>query len=203
MAMRSHWRFSLFIISIVVMRILPSIAAIAADSANAFYQQQNGTDADPNLHSLDEYIRNGIVTVSPLGLELREEQRKLKSGAPTNGLLIVGVFKGSPAAEAGLKGVQETPQQILRGLAVAGSIVFPPAIIVLPIAASIPIGRDGDLIIAVDGARITNVLGFEDEIRDVKPGEIVYLTVVRAGARMQVQVVVPAIAQQTTLLRET
>jgi hypothetical protein len=44
-------------------------------------------------------------------------------------------------------------------------------------------------------ARVTNILGFEDKIHDVKPGEIVYLTVVRARIRMQVQLPVPAIAQ--------
>jgi len=194
-AMRSHWRFSFWIISIVLARMLPNIPAIAADNAVPSYQQQSGTDIDPNLHSLDEYIHNGVVELSPLGLELRDDQRKLKSGAPAGGLLIVGVVKGSPAAGAGLEAVQQAPQQVLRELAVVGAMVFPPAIILLPLVASIPIGRDGDLIIAVDGSRVTNVLDFEDETRNVKPGEIVYLTVVRAGARIQVQVLVPPIAQ--------
>ena len=195
MERRGHWRFSFWMISIVVARMLPSLPAVAADNAIPSYEQQSGTDVDPNLHSLDEYIHNSVVEVSPLGLKVRDDQRKLKSGAPANGLLIVGMVKGSPAADAGLEAAQEAPQQVLRGLAVVGSMVFPPAIILLPVMASIPIGRDGDLIIAVDGSRVTNVLDFEDEIRDVKPGEIVYLTVVRAGARVQVQVLVPPIAQ--------
>ena len=64
--MRSHWSFSFWILSIVVFRTLPSIPATAADNAIPFYQQQSGTDGDPNLHSLDEYIHNGVETVSPL-----------------------------------------------------------------------------------------------------------------------------------------
>jgi len=72
-------------------------------------------------------------------------------------------------------------------------MAFPPAIILLPAFASLPIGRDGDLIIAVDGSRVTNVVDFEDDIRDAQPGEILYLTVVRAGARLQLRVFIPPV----------
>ena len=71
---------------------------------------------------------------------LRDDQRKLKSGAFANGLLIVAVAKGGPAANAGLEALQEMPKQVLVGLAVAGSMVFPPAMILLPVFASLEIG---------------------------------------------------------------
>jgi hypothetical protein len=90
---------------------------------------------------------------------------------------------------------------VLAGLAVTGSIVFPPAMILLPVLASLQIGRDGDLIIAVDGSRVSNVLDFEDDIRGAQPGEIVYLTILRAGARLQVRVLIPAIATLRVLGR--
>ena len=192
MAICSHKRFSVWLLAIVIAAVLPSAPAIATDNASVSYESQDRTQGDPHLRSLGEYIQGGVIEVAPLGLELRDDQRKLKSGAFANGLLIVAVAKGGPAANAGLEALQEMPKQVLVGLAVAGSMVFPPAMILLPVFASLEIGRDGDLIIAVDGSRVSNVLDFEDDLRDAQPGEIVYLTIVRAGERLQVRVPIPA-----------
>jgi S1-C subfamily serine protease len=195
LAICNHSRFSFWILVVAVGGLLACIQAIAADSPTSSYQTQSSTEADPHLHSLDEYIHSGAIEVSPLGLQLREDERKLKSGVSAKGLLIVGIAKGSPGENAGLRAVQQVPQQVLAGIAVAGSMAFPPAIILVPLVASLPIGRDGDFIIAVDGTRVRSVLDFDDDIRDVQPGEIVYLTIVRSGSRMQVQVLVPPIAE--------
>jgi S1-C subfamily serine protease len=194
LAICSHTRFSVWLLAIVIAAVLPNALAIANDNAGVSYQSKDSTEGDPRLLSLGEYIQGSVIEVSLLGLELRDDQRKLKSGAFANGLLIVAVAKGGPAANAGLEALQEMPKQVLAGLAVTGSIVFPPAIILLPVLASLPIGRDGDLIIAVDGSRVSNVLDFEDDIRGAQPGEIVYLTILRAGARLQVRVLIPAMA---------
>jgi S1-C subfamily serine protease len=185
---------SVWILAVVAAGVLPNAPAIANDNAIASYEPAEERAAgDPHLHSLDEYVHGGVIEVAPLGLQLREDQRELKSGVAAKGLLIVAVAKGSPAANAGLEALQEAPKQVLRGLAVAGSMAFPPAIILLPAFESLPIGRDGDLIIAVDGSRVTNVVDFEDDIRDAQQGEILYLTVVRAGARLQLQVFIPPV----------
>jgi S1-C subfamily serine protease len=96
-----------------------------------------------------------------------------------------------PAANAGLKALQEMPKQMLAGLVVAGSMMFPPAIILVSVLTLLPIGPEGDLIIAVDGLRVKSFLDFENRIHDVQPGEIVYLTIVRRGARIQVPVGIP------------
>jgi S1-C subfamily serine protease len=45
-----------------------------------------------------------------------------------------------------------------------------------------------DLIIGVDGSRVTNFLDFYDCMRDVQPGEIVYLNILRNGRRVQMPV---------------
>jgi S1-C subfamily serine protease len=194
MAMRNHSGSSVWLLAIVIAGTLPSAEAIANDNSVS-YQPQSSAEIDPHLHSLDEYVHSGAIDVPPLGLRLREDQRQLKSGASAKGLLIVAVEKGSPAATAGLQALQEAPKQVLAGLAVVGSMAFPPAIILLPIVASLPVGYGGDLIIGVDGSRVTNALDFEDDIRDVQPGEIVYLTIVRGGRRLQVRVPVPPIAR--------
>jgi S1-C subfamily serine protease len=194
LAICRHTRFLASMLAIVVAAVLPSAPAFADNNPTTSYDSQSGTEIDPHLHSLDEYTHGGAIEVSPLGLDLREDQRELKSGAIANGLLVVNVTRGSPAANAGLRAPQEAPKQILTGLAVAGSLAFPPAVLLVPVFASLQIGRDGDFIIAVDGTRVTNVLDFDDDIRDTQPGEIVYLTIIRSGARMQLQVHIPPLA---------
>jgi S1-C subfamily serine protease len=191
LVIRRHSRFSVWLLAVAAAAAMPSTPALAAGNAITSSPLQSNADIDPNVRSLDEYMQGGTMEVSPLGLELRQDQRELKSGESAKGLLIVAVTNGSPSANAGLEAVQEAPRQVLAGMAVAGSMVFPPAIILLPLFASLPIGQDGDLIIAVDGSRVRNVLDFEDAIHNAQPGEIIYLTIIRDGSRLQVQVNIP------------
>ena len=167
---------------------------VIADNAVGPYSAAGSPAVDPHLHSLDEYVHSGVIDASPLGLTVREARRQLKSGGSANGRLIVGLIKGGPAANAGLHAAQETAQHVLQGVAIAGSLAFPPAIVLLPVFASLPLVTGGDLIIAVDGYRVINAIDFENHLRDVQPGEIVYLTIVRGGERQQTRVVVPPLA---------
>jgi S1-C subfamily serine protease len=175
-----HLRIWVWLATFAILAVLLSGAAYSQDSY------------DPHLRSLSEYLADGTMEVSTLGITLREDRRELKSGPSVTGLLIVGVKKGSPAANAGLVALQETPKKVVAVIVVGGSMVFPPAMLLLPLAESLPIGRGGDLIIAADGSRVRNLLDFDNEIRDAQPGEIVYLTIVRAGMRKQVPVLIPA-----------
>ncbi|MGH7932013.1 MAG: PDZ domain-containing protein [Candidatus Binataceae bacterium] len=156
-----------------------------------YEQYQNPEAIDPQIGSLREFIAEGDET-SPLGIELRESRRKLNSDEEADGLLIVGVVSGSPAAKAGLRAYQRTVHDILQGVAVAGALAFPPAILAVPIVEQIHVGESYDMIIGVDGSRVTNFLDFEDHLREMQPGEIVYLSIVRNGQRMQVPVDVPS-----------
>jgi len=117
--MCSRSRLSVWILAVVAAGVLPNAPAIANDNAIASYEPAENAAGDPHLHSLDEYVHGGVIEVAPLGLQLREDERALKSGVAAKGLLIVAVAKGSPAANAGLEALQEAPKQVLRGLAVA------------------------------------------------------------------------------------
>lgn len=128
---------------------------------------------------------------SPIGIELREARRTLKSGEEADGLLITGVTKGSPAAVAGLHAYSRGIHNALTGAMIAAAIVFPPAIIGVPLLDYTQVGESYDMIIGVDGVRVTDFLDFQDRMRDLKPGEIVYLSVVRDGRRHQFRVAVP------------
>lgn len=160
-----------------------------ADNAQAldYEARQNPQLIDPQLHSLQEFISEGDET-SPLGIEVREDRRKLNSGEVADGLLIVDVRKGSAAASAGLHAYRRTTRDILEGAAIVASLVFAPAVLAVPILDQVKIGESYDMIIGVDGTRVTNFLDFADRMRDVQPGQIVYLSIVRNGKRVQVPV---------------
>ena len=73
----------------------------------------------------------------------------------------------------------------------------PIAVLLVPVLEQVPLGESYDLIIGVDGSRVTNFLEFADRLGDVQPGEIVYLSVLRNGGLVQVPVQVPALLQRT------
>jgi len=160
-----------------------------ADNAQAidYEARQNPQLIEPQLHSLQEFISEGDET-SPLGIEVREDRRKLNSGEVADGLLIVDVRKSSAAASAGLHAYRRTTRDILEGAAIVASLVFAPAVLAVPLFDQIKIGESYDMIIGVDGTRVASFLDFEDRMRDVQPGEIVYLSIVRNGERVQVPV---------------
>src|SRR5215469_8232256 len=106
------------------------------------------------VHSLNDYLAKGVLGDPLLGITLREDRRKLKSGASATGLLIMDIRERSPAANAGLVALRKTPKGTLSRILGGGSIVFPPVILLLPIADSLPDGVGGDLIIAADGSRV-------------------------------------------------
>jgi S1-C subfamily serine protease len=173
---------------------IPQASPSPGDGSNNeivnYESSQNPNVMDPQVHSLQEFISEGDNT-SPLGIEVREARRKLKSGGAADGLLIVDVAHGSPAAKAGLRPYHRTVRDVLEVASVAAALVFPPAVVAVPIFDQVHIGDTYDLIIAVDGSRVMNFLDFEDRMRDVQPGEIVYLSIIRDGVRLQVPVRVP------------
>jgi hypothetical protein len=150
--------------------------------------QQNPQLIDPQLHSMQEFMEEEGSETSPLGIEVQEDQRKLADGEIADGLLVVGVVPGSPAASAGLHPFRQTARNIIEGTAIAAALVFPPAVVVVPIIESVNFHESYDLIIGVDGVRVTNFLDFDDRMRAVQPGEIVYLSLVRNGRRVQLPV---------------
>ena len=143
----------------------------------------------PHLHSLQEFMAGSDTSV--IGVELREDRRKLSGGGEADGLLILKVQKHSPAAEAGLHAYSTVGHSALEGVAFAAAMVFPPAVLAIPALEVTHVGESYDLIIGVDGKRVTNTLDFEDEIRDARPGDVVYLSVVRNGKRIQKAVHLP------------
>jgi hypothetical protein len=165
-----------------------------ADYDDGIIRYEHAKNADisgPPIGTLDDFMSEGDIT-SPLGFEVREDKRRLKSGEETQGLLIVDVFAGSPAARAGLHPYHRAMRDALETAAVAGAMFCPPVVLLVPVFDQVRLGETYDLIIGVDGSRVTNFLDFQDQLRDVQAGEVVYFSIVRNGTRMQIPVPVPS-----------
>ena len=157
----------------------------------ANYEQEQSGMPPQQLQSLREYDSGSALT-TPIGMELLEDRRTLSSGQEADGLLVIAVAKNSPAADAGLHAYSNAKHNMITGVAMAGAMFFPPAILLIPALDYTAIGQSYDLIIGVDGSRVRNFLDFQDRTRNIQPGETIYLSVVRDGKRLQLSVQLPA-----------
>lgn len=160
-----------------------------------YQEEQNGMP--PQM--MQQFRDDGDLSTA-FGMNLREARRTLKSGEEADGLLITTVEKGGPAAAAGLHPYSHIVHDGLTGAAVVASMVpfGQAAILLIPVLDVMQVGESYDMIIGVDGSRVTNFLDYQDRMRDLQPGEIVYLSVVRNGKRMQVTLPVTASTLQAT-----
>jgi hypothetical protein len=162
----------------------------------ARYQADPDGMPPPRQYMPTQSAGDDTVFSTPFGIDLAEARRTLKSGEELDGLLIVNVRKGSPAAAAGLHGYAHGMHDAITSAAMvgamAGAMFAPVAALAVPLIQAIPFGESYDLIIGVDGSRVTNYLDFTHRTRDILAGELIYLSVVRDGQRIQVTLTVPA-----------
>jgi len=166
------------------------------DPIVTYKNHQSGlADVPPNVGSLEEFMAESGGHSEILGLNVTEDRRNLKSGQSVDGLLITKVAEGSPAALAGLETHHHVFKHSLEAAAVAGALIVPiaaPLIFAVPALEASHLGESYDLIIGIDGVRVTTMLAMQDCLRNVTPGETVYLSIIRDGKRIQVPVAIPA-----------
>ncbi len=161
-----------------------------------------GSDVARYLEDEREQLESEGELSTLFGMQLREARRTLKSGEEANGLLITAVEKNSPAAAVGLHAYSHGVHDALTGVGIVAALVLfivpggQFAILLIPALASMQVGESYDMIIGVDGTRVTNFLDFQDSLHDLQPGEVIYLSIVRNGKRVQVTMPVPANALQ-------
>jgi S1-C subfamily serine protease len=97
-------------------------------------------------------------------------------GMEENGLEVISVYPGSPGSVGGLKG--KTP---VNPLSVVGAAMIGPLGVVLNplLTRSGAFGMDGDLIVAVDDVRVRTKDDLDAAMRKLKPGDTMYLTIIR------------------------
>jgi S1-C subfamily serine protease len=162
------------------------------------YQEEQSGMPPEQLKALQEFDSEGELS-SPFGMQLREAKRSLKTGEEADGLLITAVTKGSPAAAVGLRPYSHGVHDAIAAAAMVGAVFSGGlSVVVIPAIDYMQVGESYDMIIGVDGSRVTNFLDFQDRMRDLQPGEVVYLSVLRDGKRVQVTLPVPANLLQAT-----
>jgi hypothetical protein len=181
------------------------VAMVPPSEVPSSPNMNNYMNEDPNLSgslgSAREFVEEGEGTspqTLPIGFEVRESSCRLKSGEQIDGLLILKVYKDSPAAKAGLQPYRNAKEHALQAVAIGAGIAFPPAMLLtmvaLPMIEYTEMGKSYDMIIGVDGSRVSNFFDFEERMRSVQPGELVYLNVVRNGKRMQIAIPIPVLS---------
>lgn len=117
-----------------------------------------------------------------IGLSVQRIESHEKRGRDLLGLEIVSVDPGSPADRAGLRGRGNMTELGASG-ATAGALLAPLDIALMPLLKKTgQLGQTGDLIVAVDDRRVTGEVDLETALAESRPGDIIYLTVVRPGA---------------------
>ena len=116
----------------------------------------------------DQLIANGRARHPFLGVQIQTidpTMRRVQSGMPRSGALVVSVAKGSPAAKAGLE-----PARARAG-ASGGTILV-----------------GGDAIVAVNGQEVETSAQLSEIVAAHKPGDTLRLEIVRRGVRRTVAV---------------
>ena len=130
--------------------------------------------SDTIARELPYLVRNGSYNMHPWigisGMDVDYFMAKRLGLPVTYGILVASVMPGSPAAKAGLRGSE-------RKVNVYGRMV--------------PAG--GDVIIGVDGMTVTGIDGLLSYLEEnVKPGDTIYLKLVRDGRILEVPLKVGA-----------
>lgn len=178
---------------LAVFLFLPS--SLLAQSDVQLYTDDASDEPNTSV-SINEYMSNGWseeseMAVPLLGITVREEIGQLANGARISGLGVMGVSSGSPANSSGIG----APHTLLRTAAVmalmAGGLVFPPAMMGAMVLSDSGIGDAHDLIVAVDGYRTHTLYQFRAAIGRARPGQIVYLRVIRGGEPRGLRIEIP------------
>jgi len=113
-----------------------------------------------------------------LGVEVQWASECFK-GAEEYGLKVTKVDPQSPAAVAGLQAGHEISPAGAAAITLTGLIPLATPLLGHFLNQPGAVGNDGDLIIAVDDQRIRNQQDLDDKMAQLKPGDTLYLTVIR------------------------
>jgi hypothetical protein len=170
----------------------PSPAVVPSPSAGTYNQANTDDDVSDATGTADDAAHTKAIAQAPGGETLPGERRPylglsvqyiLTHDPPwktVQGLEVVNVDDGSPAAQAGLKGRGGMTSMGETG-ATASNMMAPLNLIVMPLLKKTgSLGSSGDLIVAIDDKRVDKADALRDALDSDKPGDIIYLTIVRA-----------------------
>jgi PDZ domain-containing protein len=148
-------------------------------SDKSYEPGKNSASIDRN-HNQDETGEEtgGQRRLPYLGISV-QYTLKCYLGQEEHGLEIVDIDPNSPAWHSGLRGPKGMGPLGAASVA-AGALVGPLELLIMPLMNRAgQLGTGGDLIVAVDDHRVRSQLDLEDELAKLKPGDTMYLTVIR------------------------
>jgi S1-C subfamily serine protease len=124
------------------------------------------------------------VAISRIGVSVRDGWTELIDGHEVDGVEVIDTAAESPSAR-----MQSCRMAARAALAQGGGLV---ATILTPVIALLRafdrnfMFDDSDVIFAVDGERIRNILDLADRVQSLARGDRIYLTIARRGRRVQI-----------------
>jgi hypothetical protein len=167
----------------------PASAAQPADPDQYDSQTNpNTVDGSARFADLDQFIANDDVYQSPIGALLQHNCVELTTRQVACGLAVLEVRPGSAAAMAGIRPYSGLVHTLLGATVVGASMFFPPAFAAIGLVENNHVGERFDLIIGVDGHRVRGIADFQGAIAEARVGDILYVTIVRDGKRLQLPI---------------
>ena len=172
--------------------VLPPKKSIEEIPAGREYKPADNTASLEKKFAPNEAQPGDKKRLPYIGISV-EYTMKCYSGQEERGLEIVNIDPNSPAAQAELQAKGGLTALGAAG-ATAGALLGPLNLAVLPLLKKAgQLGKDGDLIVAVDDRRVRSEFDLEDELAKLKPGDTMYLTVIRplpSGAHKTMKIAV-------------
>jgi hypothetical protein len=173
------------------LEVPPRVLAPPPPPANSTPVPESSASTDaadtglPDPAAVDQALRDATQpdkstkSLPYLGISVQYIVSNDTRGPAVRGLEVVSVDPASPAEQAGLHGRGQMTKLGASG-STAGELMAPLNLIILPLLKKAgDLGEDGDLIIAIDDSRVEAESDLEDALGSLKPGDVVYLTVVR------------------------
>jgi hypothetical protein len=163
-----------------------SPASVPNDSADLTNSPEQELPPVPTSGPPSSMVSNNSNDSQPplpyLGVSVQRIESHSTPGRDIDGLEIVSIDPDSPAERAGLKGRGGMTKLGASG-ATAGALMAPLDIALMPLLKKTgQLGQTGDLIVAIDDRRVTGEADLETALGDSKPGDTIYLTVVRLAS---------------------
>jgi S1-C subfamily serine protease len=175
-------------VAVFVLLLLTSEARAGPAPATLAAGENRASGQDVRIGSAADYIRtlNQAVPISGIGIYVRDGRTELIDGHEVNGVEVIDAAAESPADSFEVQSCRMAARTALaRGRGFVATILR----LVIPLLRAIDhnsIFDDRDLIFAVDGARVRNILELADRVQSLARGDRIYLTLARRGQRVQI-----------------
>jgi hypothetical protein len=144
------------------------------------------TDNDIELYRTytgSEHTRGHSGPLPYLGISVHSTTVTEPGGNQQRALEVLSVDRGSPAAAAGIRG-SGTPTKLGASSLTASAMLGPAQELLAPLLKKTgQLGRQGDLIVAADDNRVGSEEELAAELAKLKPGDTIWLTVLRESAK--------------------